>query len=57
MKYKERYKIPPNIDKNKVKILLKEIESQGCSCDLLYGIKCDIHSKIRELDRIINGGL
>lgn len=28
--------------------ILKELEKQGCSCDLMYGVVCSIHSLVRD---------
>jgi hypothetical protein len=49
-KYKEAYKVPkdlPEVKRLKDGILI--LETMGCSCDLLYGYRCDIHRFVRNL--------
>lgn len=37
------------LDKDKIFKIIDEIESDACSCDIMYGYSCSVHKKIREL--------
>lgn len=38
----------------RLEILLFALENQGCSCDIMNGYACDVHSMIKELRELLN---
>jgi hypothetical protein len=37
------------LDRDKIFMLIDQIESEACSCDIMYGYSCGVHEKIRAL--------
>jgi hypothetical protein len=37
------------LDRDKIFALIDQIESDACSCDIMYGYSCNIHAKIQAL--------
>lgn len=56
-KYKKAYKVNTIYTTEEIKELkevITALEKEGCSCDLLYGYRCGIHSLTDKVRKIIN---